>query len=342
MKIAIITINKPSVDSAKKLANVLNDKQIDIYTNNKTKSIINEKDIIGYEKLDDILKIVFKKYDVIIFILAIGAVVRKIAPFIKSKKIDPAVIVINLRLNRVIPLLSGHLGGANKLSNEICSKIDDCINFITTASDQVKKFAFDIWAKENGFKIYNLKNLANIQNRILNNQIIKIITYKEIFDAIKKDYFEFVDIKKNYKCDTNSVIISENFFDNNCLQIQIPLSIGIGCNKNIEKNLIQEAFNEFKKKYNLNKCYFKFASFEAKKNEKGLLEFIKENNFKIDFFTKDEINGLKNFSFSHSIATKFFQISGVAEPVGLLNSSFAKSFIKKEKFFKSITISAYI
>ena len=152
-KIAIITINKPSLNSAKRLSNILKDYKIDIYTNNKTKSLVYNSNIIGYEKLDDILKLIFKKYDAIIFILAIGAVVRKIAPYIKSKEIDPAIVVINLKLNRVIPLLSGHLGGANELSNEICSKITGCINFITTASDQVKKFAFDNWVRKNRFKV---------------------------------------------------------------------------------------------------------------------------------------------------------------------------------------------
>ncbi len=52
-----------------------------------------------------------KEYDAIIAILAVGAVVRKIAPLLKSKESDPAVLVINLKLDRVLPLLSGHLGG---------------------------------------------------------------------------------------------------------------------------------------------------------------------------------------------------------------------------------------
>ena len=340
MKIAIITINKPSVKSAKKLAKIL-DKKIDIYTNNKTKALINEKEIIGFEKLDDILKEAFKKYDAIIFILAIGAVVRKIAPFIKSKEVDPAIIVINLELNRVIPLLSGHLGGANELAHKICSKIEGCINFITTASDQVKKFAFDTWTKKNNFKIINLSSLANIQNRILNNQQVRVITYKKIFNSTKQDDFKFVDIEKNFEIDKNSVIISEKIFKNDCLQIQIPLSIGIGCNKGIKKEQIQKGFNKFKEKFNLNRCYFKFASFEAKQNEAGLLEFIEDNGYEINFFSKEEINSLKN-SFSHSAATKFFQISGVAEPTSLLNSNFKILLIKKKSFFNSITISASI
>ena len=340
MKTAIITINKPSVESAKKLVKIL-DKKIDIYTNNKTKALINEQNIIGFEKLDDILKEAFKKYDALIFILAIGAVVRKIAPYIKSKELDPAIIVINLELNRVIPLLSGHLGGANELSSEICSKIKGCINFITTASDQVKKFAFDTWAKKNNFKIINLKSLANIQNRILNNLQIRVITYKEVFNSIKQDNFKFVDIEKNFEIDNNSVIISEKIFDNDCLQIQVPLSIGIGCNKGIKKELIQKAFDKFKEKFNLNESYFKFASFEAKQNEVGLLEFIKDNDFEIDFFSKEEINSLKN-SFSPSAATKFFKISGVAEPTSLLNSSFKILQIKKQSFYNCVTISASI
>ena len=121
MKIALVTINKPSLASAQKLNKYLDGYDVDIYTSKKTADLVPNLDdsIIAYGKLDDILAPAWETYDAIICILAMGAVVRKIAPLLKGKDVDPAVIVINLALDKIVPLLSGHIGGANELSDTI-------------------------------------------------------------------------------------------------------------------------------------------------------------------------------------------------------------------------------
>ena len=66
-----------------------------------------------------LLPTLFKKYKGIILIISLGAVVRMIAPILKDKKTDPAVVVIDDRGENVISVLSGHLGGANQLTHEV-------------------------------------------------------------------------------------------------------------------------------------------------------------------------------------------------------------------------------
>ena len=58
----------------------------------------------------------FKNNDAIICLFSLGAVIRLIAPHLKDKKTDPAVIVIDDKTNFVISVLSGHIGGANELT----------------------------------------------------------------------------------------------------------------------------------------------------------------------------------------------------------------------------------
>ena len=165
MKIAIITINGPSLKSAKRLLPTLSAYENIVF--NKSDSSDGFK---VYKKLDDILSTAFNEFDALIFIMATGAVVRKIAPYLKDKASDPAVVVINLELNRVLPLLSGHLGGANELAKLLEKKLPGCINFITTATDQTDTLAFDMLAKKRGWRVKNLKSLANISNKLLNNK----------------------------------------------------------------------------------------------------------------------------------------------------------------------------
>jgi len=129
MKIAIIAINK----EGEKTAQILNRNFIDseIYTLTNKVSL---KNLVGE---------IFNKFDGIIFIMALGIVVRVIAPYLKDKYYDPAVVVVDKAKRFAISALSGHEGGANKLTF-IVARILDAIPIITTASDTGKKIIVGI------------------------------------------------------------------------------------------------------------------------------------------------------------------------------------------------------
>ncbi len=129
MKIAIIAINK----EGKKTAQILNRNFIDseIYTLANKVSL---KNLVGE---------IFNKFDGIIFIMALGIVVRVTAPYLKDKYYDPAVVVVDKAKRFAISALSGHEGGANKLTF-IVARILDAIPIITTASDTGKKIIVGI------------------------------------------------------------------------------------------------------------------------------------------------------------------------------------------------------
>ena len=343
LKIAIVTINKPSLSAAIKLNDYLEDFEADIYTSKKTAALVEDinEDIIIYDKLDDIIAPAWDAYDAIICILAMGAVVRKIAPFLKGKDIDPAVIVINLALDKVVPLLSGHIGGANELSDLISSRIDGCINFVSTATDQTKTIAFEMVAKQNDWKIQNLKALANISNRLLNKQIVKVATCASIFDSLPSQ--ENLELIGFDNIDENTVVISSHITNNTTnLILQPKLTLGMGCNRDTPYEEINNAFLEFLDENNLAKEQIQnIASFEAKSDEIGLLEFAKNYDFDIQFYDKENINSLEQ-EFSKSSSTKFFGLKGVAEPSSVLASKYKELIIKKKSYFKSVTISAAI
>ena len=86
----------------------------------------NENDLITWYSEPTSEKIVelFKNNDAIICLFSLGAVIRLIAPHLKDKKTDPAVIVIDDKTNFVISVLSGHIGGANELTEKIAEKFN--------------------------------------------------------------------------------------------------------------------------------------------------------------------------------------------------------------------------
>ena len=83
------------------------------------------------------------------------------------------------------------------------------------------------------------------------------------------------------------------------------------------------------------------GSFEAKSDEVGLLEFADKYSLPIKFYDKDAINSLTD-SFSESASSKFFGLKGVAEPSSILASEYRELIIKKEVYFKSVTIAGAV
>jgi cobalt-precorrin 5A hydrolase len=290
-----------------------------------------------YDKIDDIMAPAWQGYDAIICILAIGAVVRKIAPFLKDKSTDPAVIVINLKLDKIVPLLSGHLGGANELSDIIASRIPSCQNFVSTATDQTNTLAFEMFAKKNDLEIHNLKELALISNSLLNKKEVEVITYDSIFQTIpNKENLKLVKVQ------TTPLCVNITPFDSPLLTFKPKVFLGIGCNRNTTSEEIKDAVLSFLEKNKLKIEQIKnIASFEAKADEIGLLEFAKEYKFDIKFFNENEINQLQG-EFSPSQATKFFGLKGVSEPSSILVSKYKELIIPKEVFNNKITIAGAI
>ena len=335
LKIAVVTINQPSLTSACNLVPHLHDYHVDVFGKKDLEHNLDNLNL--YNKLDDIMQPAWDGYDAIICILAMGAVVRKIAPFLKDKATDPAVIVINLALDKIVPLLSGHLGGANELSDTIASRIDGCQNFVSTATDQTKTLAFEMFAKKNDLEIHNLKELALISNSLLNKKDVEVLTCEAIYETIPN--------KKNLtrvEKQTSELCVNITPFDSPLLTFKPKVFLGIGCNRDTSFEDIEKYFLSFLDTYKLKiEQIENIASFEAKADEKGLLEFAKKYNFEIKFFNETEINNLEG-EFSPSASTKFFGLKGVAEPSSVLISKYKELIIPKEVYDKKITIAAAV
>ena len=97
----------------------------------------------------------FAQSDALIFVGAAGIAVRAIAPHCRSKAADPAVVVLDEGGQFAIPLLSGHLGGANELAQRLAA-VCHAVPVITTATDGRGVFAVDEWAKRQNLSLIHI------------------------------------------------------------------------------------------------------------------------------------------------------------------------------------------
>ena len=249
----------------------------------------------------------FYEYDNIVFIMATGIVVRKIANLIKSKKTDPAVVVCDEKGSFAISLLSGHIGGANEFAKKIANIIG-ATPVITTSTDVNDKIAFDVFAKENGLAIKNIENMKYVSGDIVNNSNVGLFSDVELKGKIP-NY-----ILKNIKCNSNVFITPYKKDISNRDVVLVPKKyiIGIGCKKNTPFENIREAVYNFLG--NIDILAIKaFVSIDLKNNEKGIVDFC--NLLDIDFITysADELLSVKGNFTESEFVKKTTGVSNVCE-----------------------------
>ncbi len=117
----------------------------------------------------------FKKYDQIVFFVSLGAVVRLVAPFLKSKEEDPGIIVVDDAAQFVIPVLSGHVGGANACAENLATLLG-ATPVLTTASDVSKTIPVDILGRELGWQVEAPKiNITRVSAHVVNEEPIAFV-----------------------------------------------------------------------------------------------------------------------------------------------------------------------
>jgi cobalt-precorrin 5A hydrolase len=351
--IGIITLNKPGLESAKLTADDLRqiDPNYEISVYHKTDlpdSVINSVKYFSFFKIDDIMEKLWSNFDALIWFVSTGIVIRKIAPLLDHKTRDPSVLVMNMKRTQVIPLLSGHIGGANELSLKLAQVNKNLTPFITTGTDSLKIFAFDTFAKSQEWDILNLKNLAFIANSMINGEIINVVSYSEVLKLMMEkglddskvvfsEYTQDLTLDKSYPTVFITPFEKPSGTDENSLIIKIkPISIGVGLNRGTCFEELISDLVDFKWQNGIHiEDVSVLASFEAKNDEPGLLRLAENLNKNLVFFSEDQINSLEQM-FSVSRASEFFNLKGVSEPSAVLSSRLKRLFISK-KVYKNTT-----
>ena len=333
MRTAVYCVSKNGYETCLKIRNSVY-KNLHIYVSQRVTNMLNlesenlENLFVINERVPILLEKTFDKYDLHIFVAALGAVVRIIEGKFKSKDTDPAVITVDDHANFVISLLSGHLGGANEECKKIANGIG-AIPVITTASDVSGKIAVDTLSQKIKAKLESLEDAKRVTSLIVNGENVSIHLPKNIVENDKNCAGAIiVSNRKNIEI---SKIIPKNII------------LGIGCKRNTPKEKIIEKINYVMETQNLEMSSIKrSASAWVKSDEIGLLEAMEELSIPIEFFEKEEILKVENLVEERSEFVKNqIGVYGVSEPCAYLASSKRGSFLVKKVKLGGVTISIF-
>ena len=262
----------------------------------------------------------FSSCDGIIFVGAMGIAVRAIAPYIKDKTTDPAVIVIDEKAQHVIPVLSGHLGGANDLARKIAA-FTGGDPVITTATDLNGVFAVDEWSKHQNCVLIEPKKIVGISGRLLHDAKASVYSPWPIAGQAPEgisltDFPMTADIIldiKTHDTDSNA--------DKALHLVPKICTLGVGCRKGTPADAIESHFESFIKETGIfTEAICKVATIDLKKDEKGLLEFCDRHGWPLVTYSSDELSKVQGDFTASEFVSSVTGVDNVCERSAVLSS----------------------
>ena len=304
------------------------------------------KEIVWYsESTSEKIVELFKNNNALICLFSLGAVIRLIAPHLKDKKTDPAVIVIDDKTNFVISVLSGHLGGANELTQIIAQKLD-AMPVITTAADVNKTIAVDLAGREFGWKIDDDSTVTKISAHMVNEENIGIYQEAGKMNWLKelpknvKIYHSLEEMKnsdsKGYLIISDR-ILEGDFLKNSVIYRPPSLVVGIGLHWDTSKEMIKEGLDFCLQKFKLSeKSIVKLVSIKKPEDIKGLVDIGKEMGITVEYVNSEDLAGISAPNPSDTV--KAFEGTSSVSEAAAIKVSGGELIVEKQKFPPNLTI----
>ncbi len=267
----------------------------------------------------------------LIFIMAAGIVIRTIAPLVEDKRVDPGVVVLDEKGQFAVSLLSGHLGGANRLATEIAEFLSGRA-VITTASDVNNMPSLDLWAQEQGLVVEDWGLLPFAGTELLNNGVLKV--YAETFVNLPDVFLKTDDPGNADVRITNKKVVLPALGKQLYLRPK-NLVAGIGCNSGTTASEIGSVVTRVLDEHNLSfQSVRVLATIDLKAGEPGLVDFAGKHGIKIITFSPEELNealGIDKFIEKSDAVFKATGAYAVAEAAALLASGAGTLIVRKHK-----------
>jgi len=337
VKVALVALTDRGMATARRISEGLPNSVIrEFFIHDKTLSQ-NGNQEQSFRRLSDIVPSLWQEYSVLVFVMATGIVVRQIASLIESKDRDPAILVLDEDGKFIIPLLSGHLGGANFWASHLASQ-SGAAAVVTTATDGRGLVAPDEYARRYHWKVEPLDHLPAVNRLLLEQGFLKVwtnYTLQPEYTWVNDVHYQFLS-----ECEKNQANVILSAFPNlnikeDCVYLIPPiLSVGVGCRRGVSSKVVLEGITSAVKQIGASlKAVAGIYSIDLKSDEQGLIEAAKYLRVPFQTFKAEElqaVNEQKNLSRSKFVSEKI-GVDGVCEAASLLGSQMGQLILPKIK-----------
>lgn len=265
--------------------------------------------------------------EALIFIGAAGIAVRTIAPFIKSKTVDPAVLVLDEKGNYVIPLLSGHIGGANELALWISEKIM-AVPVLTTATDVNHKFAVDVFAKKNHLWISSMKLAKEVSARILGDEELPMGCGDGCLDAGHENSQLLYQNCEDGKKATFWIHLGEGEYLH---LVPAAITLGIGCRKGTSIDTIERVVGSILTENGIfPQGIEQIASIDLKKEEPGILQLAEKWGLPFVTYSSEQLKAVHGEFTASPFVQQVTGVDNVCERSAVLGSRMGELIVRKQ------------
>ena len=340
MKVSLISFTKAGAELCGKAARGLQAQGHDCNAFGK-EDYADEAGILPRKNsLDEWTAEAFAKQDALIFVGACGIAVRAIAPYVKDKTADPAVVVMDEKGNYAISLLSGHMGGANELARNIAGLVG-AEPVITTATDLNQQFAVDEWAKKNHLQLGSMKIAKDISAAVLRGEPIGVASDFPIIGQLPGQ-LQYAAENGNSETNTHigfklSVHEEDGPFEKTLHLIPKALTVGIGCRKGIALETVEELFNRVLTENKISpRSIEKICSIDLKKDEAALNQLAEKLGIPLQVFSAEELEKVPGEFTSSDFVRQTTGVGNVCERAAVLGNQ--GQLIIKKQAWNGVTI----
>lgn len=371
MKLAIISFTENGIKLSQTVSKSLSGRKVTLYTKCSRYTAEDLKVQRVKESLQVWTAQRMAEGDALLFIGACGIAVRAIASNLTDKLHDVPVLVMDEEGRYVIPILSGHVGGANELARELAGLMDAC-PVITTATDVQKKFAVDLFAKRNHLEIMNKDGIAKVSAKALAGEQLTIAVrakniecyHPKFCEVCEEDFTEaenqllreasmhkqdqevcgvepplrLVPYVKNQPVD---IVVSEMPDNKNALIWLRPKRyvVGMGCRKNKASEELLAFYQETLEQAMVEPGeVYALASIDKKKDEPGLLAISERMRIPFFTYTAEELNRVGACVHSSEFVKAQVGVDNVCERAAFAGCGVSGWLIYEKHAFDGMTI----
>lgn len=276
----------------------------------------------------------FQERDVLVFVSACGIAVREIAPHVRDKRTDPAVLCVDETGRFVIPLLSGHIGGANALARRLAGALG-AEAVITTATDRNDRFSVDTWASEQGLIIDDMAAAKAVSAAILEGDVAFCADFPVVTDYPPGLVpAERGEIGVCVSCRRAAA------FENTLYLIPQVVHLGIGCRRGTAAETIAHAVDAVLEAAAIDhRAVKQVASIDLKADEAGLLTFCRERGWRAVFYSPQELQTVEGAVSRSAFVKQVTGVDNVCERAALRG---AEHLIVKKTAAGGVTVAAAV